>query len=138
MAKDLNDCKFIGRTGKDIELKYLPAGDPVINFSIAVNDDYKDKQGNLVKQAEWVNLVAFGKPAEIISKYMNKGDQIFVSTKQKTRKYQDSSGQDRYITEHRIMDFQFLGGRGEAAEPTGSGQSSSHSATDFPDDLMPF
>ena len=109
MPRDLNDCKFIGRIGKDIELKYLPAGDAVINFSIACNDDYKDKSGEIVKRTEWINLVAFKRSAEIIAQYMGKGDQIFVSTKQKTRKWTDRDGNDRYSTENEIMGFQMLG-----------------------------
>ncbi len=100
MSKDLNLCQFIGRIGKDIELKYMPNGDAVANFSIACGDDYKDKQtGQKVEQTNWINVVAFRRLAEILGEYCNKGDQVYISGKQRTRKYQAQDGSDRYSTE---------------------------------------
>lgn len=99
MAKDLNQCNFIGRLGKDPEVKYLSSGDAVVNFSIACSDDYKDKSGNKVEQTNWINIIAYRKLAEIINQYTHKGSKVFVSGKQVTRKWQDQNGQDRYSTE---------------------------------------
>ena len=68
---DLNQCNFIGRLGADPEIKYLPNGDPVANFSIAVGEKWTDKQtGGAKENTEWVRIVAFRKLAEIIADQM--------------------------------------------------------------------
>jgi single-strand DNA-binding protein len=108
MARSLNQCNFIGRVGKDIELKQMPNGNGVVNFSIACSDDYKDKNGQKVEQTNWINVVAFGKLAEIIGQYARKGSNIFISGKQVTRKWQDQTGNDRYTTEIVANDMQLL------------------------------
>lgn len=107
MSKDLNQCNFIGRIGKDIELKFMANGNAVANFSIACGDDYK-KDGQKVEQTNWINIVMFGKTAEILAEYCGKGSRIYVSGKQATRKWQTSEGQDRYTTEINARDFQML------------------------------
>lgn len=108
MSKDLNQCSFIGRLGKPIELKYTAGGSAVANFSIACGDDYKDKNGQKVEQTNWINCVSFGKSAEILAQYTDKGSQLFVQGKQTTRKWQDQSVADRYTTEINVNNFQFL------------------------------
>lgn len=105
MANDLNQCQFIGRLGKDPEQRFLPNGDAVVNFSLAVGWKGKDKEG-----CEWVNVVAFKKLAEIIAQYCTKGEQVYISGKMRTRKWQDKEGQDRYITEIVADNMQMFGG----------------------------
>ena len=113
MSTDLNQCNFIGRVGKPLDLKYMQNGTAVANFSIACGDDYKDKAtGNKVEQTNWVRVVAFGRLAEIIAEYCGKGSRIFVSGKQVTRKWQDQSGIDRYTTEIIANKMQILDSRG--------------------------
>jgi single-strand DNA-binding protein len=116
MSKDLNQCNFIGRIGKDIDLKYMPNGNAVANFSIACGDDYKDKNGQKVEQTNWINIVLFGKRAEVLSQYCGKGSRIFVTGKQTTRKWQDQSGADRYTTEVVASDFQMLDGKSDGQQ----------------------
>jgi len=119
MSKDLNQCNFIGRIGKDISIRQMPNGTDVVNFSIACGDDYKDKNtGEKVEQTNWINIVMFGNTAKILDKYCQKGSRIFVSGKQTTRKYQDQSGADRWVTEIKANEFQML-------DSKGSGNSSS-------------
>lgn len=116
MSKDLNLCQFIGRLGKDPELKFMPNGDAVCNISIACSDDYKDKNsGQKVEQTNWINIVFFRGLAEVAGKYLTKGSQIYVSGKQRTRKWQDQSGADRYTTEIVASEMQMLGGRAESS-----------------------
>lgn len=103
MANDLNQCSFIGRLGKDVELRYLPSGEPVANFSIAVAWKSKDKEG-----AEWVSVVAFSGLAKICGDYLKKGSRVFISGKMKTRKWQAQDGTDRYSTEIVATDMQML------------------------------
>jgi single-strand DNA-binding protein len=98
MSKDLNQCNFIGRLGRDPEVRYMPSGDAMVEFSIAVGGDYTDKSGNKQEETEWVNVTAFGKKAEIVGEYLHKGSKIFVTGRLKTRKWQDKEGNDRYKT----------------------------------------
>ncbi|MBN49949.1 MAG: single-stranded DNA-binding protein [Spongiibacteraceae bacterium] len=120
MARSLNLCQFIGNLGQEPEVKYLPSGSAVANFSIAVADDYKDKNtGQKVEQTEWVRCTAFGKLAEIVGEYVKKGSKVYVSGKMKTRKWQAQDGQDRYTTEITVNDLQMLDSRqgGQSAAP---------------------
>jgi single-strand DNA-binding protein len=114
MSRDLNQWMGIGRLGKDPEMRTMPNGNAVVNFSIACGDDYVDKHsGEKVDQTEWVNIVAFGRTAEIINQYCEKGKQIFVSGKLRTRKWQDKDGNDRWTTEVLADRIQLLGGKSD-------------------------
>ena len=141
MSKDLNQCNFIGRLGRDVELKYTASGSAVAKFSIACGDDYKDKQGQKVEQTNWVNVVIFGKLAEICGQYLGKGSQVYISGKQVTRKWQDKSGSDRYSTEINANEMQMIGGNGgRTAKPQGdaSPQQKPPVPTEDFDDDIPF
>jgi len=100
---DLNQCEFIGRLGKDVELRYTPTGEPVANISLACGWKSKEKEGT-----EWINVTAFGKLAEISGQYLTKGSQIFVQGKMKTEKY-TKDGIDRYSTKIIADKIQMLG-----------------------------
>lgn len=106
----LNQCNFIGNIGK-IETRYLNNGDAITNCSIAVNESYKDKEGNKQEKVEWVNITAYRKLAEIMSTYCAKGMQIYVSGKMSTRKYTDKDGIERYTTQIIAEDMKMLGNR---------------------------
>ena len=132
MANDLNSCQFIGRLGRDPEQKSLPSGDLVTNFSIAVGWKGKDKEGT-----EWVNIVAFGKLAEIIGKYCQKGQQIYIEGSMRTRKWQDKEGADRYSTEVVANKMQMLGAKGESSDAP-SRPSAAPSRSSAPEAGIPF
>lgn len=115
MANDLNQCSFIGRLGADPETRYMPSGDAICNFRIAVGWKTKEKEG-----AEWVPCSSFGKLAEICGQYLTKGSQVFVQGRFRTRKWADKDGNDRYTTEIVVDQMQMLGGKpsgGRADEP---------------------
>ena len=96
---NLNEWRGIGRLGNDIEVRFMPNGNAVANFNIAVDDSYKDKQtGQKVEQTEWVRCVAFGKTAEFLGEWLHKGKRILVCGKMKTRKF-EKDGVERYVTE---------------------------------------
>jgi len=116
VSKDLNQCNFIGRLGKDIELRYAASGSAVANFSIACGDDYKDKNGAKVEQTNWINIVIFGKLAELANQYMGKGSKCYVSGKQVTRKWEDRDGNTRYSTEVVANELQFLDSKGDSGQ----------------------
>lgn len=106
MSNDLNQCNFIGRLGKDPEVRYMTNGDAVASFAIAVGWKTKEKEG-----AEWVPVTAFGQLAEICGKYLVKGSRVFVSGRFTTRKWQDKDGNDRYTTEIKAEKMQMLDGK---------------------------
>lgn len=108
----LNQCNFIGNLGKDPEIRYINDGTAVCNISLGVTQKWKSKDGTPQERTEWVRASAFDKAAEIIGQYASKGNPMFISGEMQTRKWQDNDGNDRYTTEIRIRDFQFLGSGG--------------------------
>ena len=96
----LNQAQIIGYLGKDPEVRYLPNGDAVANFSIATSEKWKDKtSGEPREETEWHRISVFGRLAEIVGEYLKKGSLVFVQGKLKTRKWQDKDGNDKYSTE---------------------------------------
>lgn len=132
MANDLNQCSFIGRLGKDPETRYMPNGDATTSFSIAVGWKSKDKEGT-----EWVNIVTFGKLAEICSDYLKKGAQVFVQGRFRTREW-EKDGVKRYSTEIIADQMQMLGGKpsSNGERPT-SGSRAAPNSSDM-DEEIPF
>jgi len=128
MSKDVNQCNFTGRLGKDPESKFMPNGNAVVNFSIACGDDYKAKSGEKVERTNWVNMVAFGKLAEIIGQYLGKGSRIYASGKLQTRKWQDNEGNDRYATEIIVSEMVMLDSKGDNAAQQNQGKRSNQNA----------
>jgi len=113
MANDLNTCFFVGRLAADPETKFLPSGDGVTNFRIAVGWKGKEKEG-----VEWVPCVAFGKLSDICSQYLTKGKQVLVMGKFKTRSW-EKDGEKRYATEIVLDTMQMLGSKGDGAAASG-------------------
>ena len=94
----INKAILIGNITKDIELKALQNGTKVASFSIATNRTYKDAHGNKQESVEYHNIVSFGKQAEVIAQYCNKGDSIYVEGRITTRSW-DKDGVKMYRTE---------------------------------------
>jgi single-strand DNA-binding protein len=104
-----NRVQLIGHVGQDPEIKNLDGGKKVANFTIATNDSYKNEKGEKVEQTEWHKVVAWGKTAEIIEKYVTKGKEIAIDGKLTHRSYDDKNGEKRYITEVVANDVLLLG-----------------------------
>ena len=102
---DLNQCQFIGRLGKDPDIRYLTDGSAVANFSLACDWKSKTKKGT-----EWIGCTAFGKLAEIIGEYTKKGSQVFVSGSMKTEKW-EKDGKTNYMTKIMVNNLQMLGSK---------------------------
>ena len=120
MAADLNHCSFIGRLGRNVELKTMSNGEQMAVFSLAVGESYTNKAGEKVKTTEWVNIVCYRKLAEICGKYLGKGSQVYVSGKLNTSKYTGKDGAEKYSTKVIIDTMQMLGskhGHENDAEP---------------------
>lgn len=112
----LNKCLFIGNLTADPEIRTMPNGEQAANFTIALNERYKAKDGNVVENVEYVRIVLYLRLAEIAGQYLHKGSQVYIVGRLKTRKWQDSNGQDRYTTEIQGDNLQMLGGRQDAAQ----------------------
>jgi len=95
---NINKIVFAGNITRDPELKSLPTGTKVVNFSIASNSKYKNKNGEMVEQTEFGNIVMFDKKAEAVAKYLKKGDPIYVEGKLQTRSW-EKDGVKMYRTE---------------------------------------
>ncbi|CAH8296138.1 single-strand DNA-binding protein [Mariniflexile fucanivorans] len=94
-----NKVQLIGNIGNEPDFKELEGGKKVVNFSLATNEIYKNAEGVKVTDTQWHNIVAWGKTAEVIKKYTNKGDEIAVEGKLVSRSYEDAQGTKRYVTE---------------------------------------
>ena len=122
MARGVNKVILIGHLGKDPEVRYFPSGDAVANTSLATTESWKDRQSGEQKEAtEWHNLVFPGKLGEIAGKYLKKGSKVYVEGSLRTRKWQDSNGNDRYTTEIRVRDMQMLDGKPAEGGARGGG-----------------
>ena len=104
---DLNLCQFIGRLGQDPKLTYMPNSNAVANISIAVGEQWRDKAGEKQERVTWVNVVAFGKLAEIMAQYTSRGSRIYLSGSLRTRKW-EKDGQTHYTTEIVAKEMQLL------------------------------
>jgi single-strand DNA-binding protein len=107
----VNKVILVGNLGKDPEVRFMPNGEAVCNFSIATTDSWKDKSGAKQERTEWHNIVMYRKLAEIAGEYLKKGRPVYVEGRLQTRKWQTKEGQDRYTTEIIADQMQMLGGR---------------------------
>lgn len=110
----INKVILIGRLGQDPEMRYMPDGTAVANFSMATSDEWRDKQsGEKKERTEWHRIVAWRGLGELCGKYLSKGRQVYVEGKLQTRSW-EKDGVTRYTTEIVASDVQFLGGRDES------------------------
>jgi single-strand DNA-binding protein len=105
----VNKVILVGNLGKDPEVRYMTSGDPVATISLATSETWKDKDGAKQERTEWHRVVFFGKLAQVVADFVKKGMSIYVEGALRTRKWQDSSGQDRYTTEIVAGQMQMLG-----------------------------
>src|SRR5579875_1603981 len=131
---------IIGNLGKDPEMRYLPNGNPVTSFSVAVSRKYNTRDGDQREETEWFNVECFDKLAETANQYLQKGRQVYVEGRLRTRSWDDQqTGQKRYRTDLIAQSFQFLGQRGDQTGGAGAGTGSQAETYDNPDfENMPF
>ena len=123
----VNKVILVGNLGRDPELRYIPSGQAVANFTLATNDRWRDKEGNNQERTEWHRIVVWGKSAENCAQYLQKGRSVYIEGKLQTQEWEDKEGNKRKTTEVVAQTVQFLGGRGGAepgAGPTGDSGSS--------------
>ena len=104
-----NRVQLIGNLGNDPEIIKLESGKKLAKMTIATNETYKNAKGDLVKETQWHNVVAWGKTAEIIEKYLVKGKEVAIEGKLTSRSYEDKEGIKRYVTEINCNELLMLG-----------------------------
>ncbi len=140
----INKALVYGNLTRDPEVRAIPSGQQVATFSLATNRTYKDKEGRKQEVVEYHNIVAFGRPAELIGQYMKKGRPLFVEGRLQTRSW-EKDGRKNYRTEIVVDNFQFgdgggrstggAGDAGSASSPQAPAQEqSSEGAIQYPDE----
>jgi single-strand DNA-binding protein len=104
-----NKVQLIGNVGNDPEIKSFDGGKKLAKLTIATNESYKNEKGEKVEDTQWHNVVAWGKTADIIEKYVTKGKEIAIEGKLTHRSYEDKNGEKRYVTEIIIHELLLLG-----------------------------
>ena len=125
----LNKVMLIGRLGKDPESKQVGSS-RVTNFSIAITEKFKNKDGAQQEKTEWVNIVTWNRQAEIAAQYLQKGSLVFLEGKIQTRSWDNSDGKKCYVTEIIANNIKMLGG-GDKSEANRYG--GSENPTNQPD-----
>ena len=119
MQRGLNKLLLIGNVGGAPEVKTLPSGSIVAEFSVATNQEWKDRDGQKQTKTEWHNCKAWDKLADIVGQYVVKGMQVYVEGRLETRSWDADDGSKRYRTEVRVFELQMLSGReGGSEAPT--------------------
>jgi single-strand DNA-binding protein len=119
MAGSVNKVTLVGNLGKDPEMKRMQSGDPMVTFSVATSESWRDKNtGERKENTQWHNVVIFNEQlAKVAEQYLKKGMKVYLEGALQTRKWQDQSGQDRYSTEVVLQKYrgelQMLDSKGE-------------------------
>ena len=119
--KTINKVTLLGNLGRDVEMRFTTAGEPVANCQLATSTDWKDREsGERQSVTEWHRVVAFGKVAELIGQFCHKGSSVFFEGKLRTRKWADKDGAEQYSTEIVVDDFINLDKVAEQAKEVGA------------------
>ncbi|MBE7215035.1 single-stranded DNA-binding protein [Shewanella benthica] len=119
-SRGVNKVILVGNLGKDPEVRYMPNGNAVANFTVATSESWKDQQGQQQERTEWHNIVMYRRLAEVAGEYLKKGSKVYIEGKLQTSKWQDqATGQDRYKTEINANEMQMLDSRGQGGGQQG-------------------
>ena len=144
----VNKVILVGNLGRDPELRYTKSGQPVATFSLATNERFQNREGEVQERTEWHRVVVYGRAAENCAQYLSKGRSVYVEGRLQTREWENQEGQKQRTTEVVAQTVQFLGGRSAAGAgggpPTGGSSAGGPSggAPDVPEppggDDIPF
>lgn len=104
-----NKVQLIGNLGNDPEINNFESGKKIAKMTIATNETYKNDKGEKVTDTQWHHVVAWGKTAELIEKYLSKGNEVAIEGKLTHRSYEDKNGEKKYITEVVASELLMLG-----------------------------
>ncbi len=143
MSGSLNKAMIIGNLGKDPEIRTVPNGDKVANFSIATNESYYDKSKKLIEKTEWHRVVLWRKLADITEQYLKKGSTVYIEGKLTTRSWDDQNNQKHYTTEIVGHSMQMLSGRPDnvvkgSKQPVQETEPQQNNNIPSPEDELPF
>lgn len=150
MARSLNKVMLIGNVGSDPEVRMTPSGAKVAKVSLATNRSFQDRSGQQQERTDWHRLTFFGKLADIVEQWVNKGDRLYVEGRIEYSQTQDDQGGVRYWTDIVANDMVMLGsgtggpseggwrGGGSGGGPTSMGGGGDSSPLSEPDDDLPF
>jgi single-strand DNA-binding protein len=125
MAGSVNKVILVGNLGRDPEVRRMGSGEPVVNFSIATSETWRDRQsGERKERTEWHNIVIFNENlAKVAEQYLRKGSKVYIEGALQTRKFTDKNGQERSTTEVVLQKYRgemtLLDGRGEGGSDRG-------------------
>ena len=134
----LNKVILIGRLGRDLEVRYMPNGEAVCNFSVATSESWKDKNGQRQESTEWHNVTMYRKLAEIAGQYLTKGSQVYLEGKIQSRKYQGKDGIERTAYDIIANEMKMLGGNSQATQEQPKRQQATVDPVEDIDDDIPF
>ncbi len=136
----VNKVILIGHLGADPEVKFLGSGTQVANFRMATTENRVNRSGEKIAMTEWHRIVAFGRLAEICGQYLNKGKQVYIEGRLRTRSWEDKDGNRRYTTEITATQMQMLGAPGAPVEGTFRRRNTDidHETSPVLDDDVPF
>ena len=129
----INKAMLFGNLTRDPELRALPSGMNVVNFSIATNRTFKDRDGKKQEQTDFHNVVVFGRQADIVNQYLKKGSSVFVEGRMQTRSW-EKDGEKKYRTEV-IADRVQFGPKGSGSARSSGGNTGGDDQTPPPDDM---
>lgn len=109
MARSLNKVMIIGNVGSDPEIRMTPSGSKVAKLSVATNRTYQDRTGQQQERTDWHRLTFFGRLADIVEQWVNKGDRLFVEGRIEYSQTQDDQGGTRYWTDIVVNEMVMLG-----------------------------
>lgn len=115
MASSVNKVILIGNLGEQPDLRYTDGGNAVCNMSVATNTEYEDRDGNQVQDTEWHDVVAWGRLGEVCNEYLQQGSQVYFEGELQTRQWEDKDGNERYSTEVKALEMNFLDAPGETS-----------------------
>ncbi len=134
----VNKVILIGNLGANPEVKYLSNGTTVANFRMATTENRVNRSGEKTTVTEWHRIVAFGRLAEICGEYLNKGKQVYVEGRLRTRSWEDKDGNRRWTTEIVATQMQMLGAAPSETPAPGKEIEIDQEGIPGPDDDVPF
>ncbi|HEY0026029.1 MAG TPA: single-stranded DNA-binding protein [Longimicrobium sp.] len=121
MARSLNKAILIGNLGQDPEIRTIPSGARVAQFSVATTRRWNGRDGQQQEKTEWHRIVVWEKLVDIVEKWVKKGDRIYVEGEIEYRQYEDKDGVTKYMTEIRAREIILLGGGREGGDRESGG-----------------
>lgn len=131
----MNKVFLIGRLTRDPELRYTGNNTAVASFSIAVNRNFTNQQGE--READFINIVVWRKQAENVKNYLSQGSQVAIDGRLQTRSYEDNNGQKRYVTEVVADNVEFLGSKNSSNNNSNGSHNDEPTPYDFGDAKEP-